>query len=37
MENPIMNVAGVSFGAPTTMAEEHAAVFMDRPKKRNHE
>ena len=32
----IMNVEGVSFKAPTTTADDHASVFMDRPKKRNY-
>ena len=35
MDDSIMNVEGISFRAPTTTAKEHAAVFMDLPKKRN--
>ena len=37
MDNSIINIEGVSFRAPTTIAEEHAAVFMDLPRKRNDE
>ena len=30
-----MNVEGVIFRAPTTTDDEHAVVFMDRPRRRN--